>query len=160
MINHSYLIVFWYSSSSELQQWELLVLSALKWDISVVTPLDFLEHFLSRLAIRDLDVNKVRLHAQAFICLAAQGKDSCLFVYSWWISGDIWWSIYCIWGECTYNRGMQRDWAIKTVSAEITRVYWDWMSWEYFALELREYYWRNLLLMACLAWHGRWLLIP
>ena len=58
-----------------LQQWELLVLSALKWDISVVTPLDFLEHFLSRLAIRDLDLNKVRLHAQAFICLAAQGKD-------------------------------------------------------------------------------------
>lgn len=50
------------------------MLSALKWDISVVTPLDFLEHFLSRLAIRDLDLNKVRLHAQAFICLAAQGK--------------------------------------------------------------------------------------
>lgn len=50
------------------------MLGALKWDISVVTPLDFLEHFLNRLAIQDLDINKVRLHAQAFICLAAQGK--------------------------------------------------------------------------------------
>lgn len=56
------------------------MLSALKWDISVVTPLDFLEHFLSRLAIRDLDINKVRLHAQAFICLAAQGKNLSSFV--------------------------------------------------------------------------------
>lgn len=51
------------------------MLSVLQWDISVVTPLDFLEHFLARLDINDQELDKVRVHAQAFICLAAQGMN-------------------------------------------------------------------------------------
>lgn len=66
-----------------LQKWELFVLSRLGWDLSCVTPLDFLELLLIRLPIRsadypDLDVDKVRQHAQAFISLAAKGT----FVFS------------------------------------------------------------------------------
>lgn len=62
-----------------LQQWELLVLSILKWDISSVTPLDFLELLIIRLPIQDnkcpdIKPNKIRKHAQAFISLAARGK--------------------------------------------------------------------------------------
>lgn len=63
------------------QQWELLVLSLLKWDLSTVTPLDFLQLLLSRLPIKskrsaDITMDKVRKHAQAFISLAARGKSS------------------------------------------------------------------------------------
>ena len=32
-----------------LQEWELLVLTTLKWDISAVVSLDFLDHLLARL---------------------------------------------------------------------------------------------------------------
>lgn len=73
------IIDFCLSSLSSLQRWELLVLSRLKWDVSTVTPLDFLELFLCRLPIEnrkchDISVEKVRKHAQAFISLAARGK--------------------------------------------------------------------------------------
>lgn len=59
-----------------LQQWELIVLNKLKWNISSVTPLDFLEHLLVRLPInkQHTDVSKIKKHAQAFISLAARGK--------------------------------------------------------------------------------------
>lgn len=59
-----------------LQQWELIVLSKLKWNISSVTPLDFLEHLLVRLPIssQHTDISKIKKHAQAFISLAARGK--------------------------------------------------------------------------------------
>lgn len=55
------------------------MLSRLGWDLSCVTPLDFLELLLIRLPIRsskfpDLDLDKVRQHAQAFISLAAKGE--------------------------------------------------------------------------------------
>lgn len=65
-----------------LQNWELLVLNTLKWDISVVTPLDFLEHILTRLNIKNsmnIRVDKVREHAQTFISMAAQGKYQSFF---------------------------------------------------------------------------------
>lgn len=69
----------------DLIQWELYVLSRLKWDLSSVTPLDFLELLLIRLPIRsnkcpDLNVEKVRQHAQAFISLAA--KEHYFSIYS------------------------------------------------------------------------------
>lgn len=58
---------------------ELLVLSLLKWDLSTVTPLDFLHLLLSKLPIKsaecpDIEIEKLRKHAQAFISLAARGK--------------------------------------------------------------------------------------
>lgn len=62
------------------QQWELLVLSLLKWELSTVTPLDFVQLLLSRLPLKtkrcsDINEDKVRRHAQAFISLAARGKS-------------------------------------------------------------------------------------
>ncbi|XP_055615131.1 G1/S-specific cyclin-D2 [Toxorhynchites rutilus septentrionalis] len=58
-------------------RWELLVLSRLKWDVSTVTPLDFLELLICRLPIEnkkchDISIEKVRKHSQAFISLAAR----------------------------------------------------------------------------------------
>jgi len=61
------------------KKWELYVLSRLGWDLSSVTPLDFLELLMMRLPIGsknfpDINIGKVRGHAQAFISLAAKGK--------------------------------------------------------------------------------------
>ncbi|XP_055522932.1 LOW QUALITY PROTEIN: G1/S-specific cyclin-D2 [Wyeomyia smithii] len=74
------LLVFYTDNSitkKDLIQWELLVLNRLKWDVSMVTPLDFLELLLCRLPIEnkkyhDITTEKVRKHAQAFISLAAR----------------------------------------------------------------------------------------
>ncbi|XP_011199217.2 G1/S-specific cyclin-D1 [Bactrocera dorsalis] len=82
------LLVFYTDNSiykGDLIKWELYVLSRLGWDLSSVTPLDFLELLLIRLPIKskecpDLSLDKVRQHAQAFICLAA--KEHYFFMYS------------------------------------------------------------------------------
>lgn len=62
------------------QDTELLVLGCLKWDVSCVTPLDFIDLIISRLPIinkncTDIDPEKIRKHAQAFISLAVRGKS-------------------------------------------------------------------------------------
>ncbi|KAL5276237.1 CCND3 family protein [Megaselia abdita] len=72
-------------SKQDLIQFELLVLNRLKWDLSAVTPLDFLELLLIRLPILsakcpDLTIERVRLHAQAFISLGA--KEHSFSIYS------------------------------------------------------------------------------
>ncbi|XP_067641074.1 G1/S-specific cyclin-D2 [Eurosta solidaginis] len=82
------LLVFYTDNSiykGDLIKWELFVLSRLGWDLSSVTPLDFLELLLIRLPIKskecpDLSLDKVRQHAQAFICLAA--KEHYFSIYS------------------------------------------------------------------------------
>lgn len=61
------------------QDTELLVLGCLKWDVSCVTPLDFIDLIISRLPIINkncdyIDPEKIRKHAQAFISLAVRGK--------------------------------------------------------------------------------------
>lgn len=62
------------------------MLNRLKWDLSAVTPLDFLELLLIRLPILsvkcpDLTIDRVRLHAQAFISLGAKGKHLLYTLY-------------------------------------------------------------------------------
>jgi len=53
------------------------VLQALKWDISSVTPHDFLEHIVRRLPQMSVDdVDTVRRHAQTFIALCTAGTVS------------------------------------------------------------------------------------
>ncbi|XP_044728709.1 G1/S-specific cyclin-D2 [Chrysoperla carnea] len=61
-------------SLNDLWRWELLVLSKLKWDVSAVTPQDFLRHILQRLPIHPetLDCDMVLRHAQTFIALCAR----------------------------------------------------------------------------------------
>lgn len=60
------------------QRWEILVLSKLKWDVSAVTPQDFLRHILHRLPIHPatVDSSMVLRHAQTFIALCARGKSN------------------------------------------------------------------------------------
>jgi hypothetical protein len=66
------------------QDTELLVLGCLKWDVSCVTPLDFIDLIISRLPIinkscSDIDPEKIRKHAQAFISLAVRGESKGIF---------------------------------------------------------------------------------
>jgi len=57
-----------------VQEWELVVLQALKWDVSGVTPHDFLEHIVRRLPLASPhDVDTVRRHALTFIALCTAG---------------------------------------------------------------------------------------
>lgn len=59
-----------------LQRWEQLVVSKLKWELSAVTPGDFVLHILTRLPVdpRTWDSLMVRRHAQTFIALSARGE--------------------------------------------------------------------------------------
>ena len=51
-----------------------MVLQTLKWDISSVTPYDFLDHIVRRLPqMTSDDVDIVRRHAQTFIALCTAG---------------------------------------------------------------------------------------
>ncbi|XP_030079613.1 G1/S-specific cyclin-D1 [Drosophila hydei] len=74
------LLVFYTDNSickGDLIKWELYVLSRLGWDLSSMTPLDFLELLIIQLPVRckifsGLNIEKVRSHAQTLISLAAQ----------------------------------------------------------------------------------------
>ena len=62
-----------------LQDWEILVLGKLKWDLSAVTPYDFLEQIFCRLSLPNVSV--IRKHAATFIALCCTGKRSFLSIY-------------------------------------------------------------------------------
>ncbi|XP_012254914.2 G1/S-specific cyclin-D2 [Athalia rosae] len=70
-------LVFYTDNSitlDDLWRWEQLVVSKLKWELSAVTPGDFLLHILSRLPVdpRTWDSHMIRRHAQTFIALSAR----------------------------------------------------------------------------------------
>ncbi|KAK2589340.1 hypothetical protein KPH14_007887 [Odynerus spinipes] len=69
-------LVFYTDNSitlDDLWRWEQLVVSKLKWELSAVTPGDFLMHILSRLPVpRTWDHVMVMRHAQTFIALSAR----------------------------------------------------------------------------------------
>ncbi|XP_040024956.2 G1/S-specific cyclin-D1 [Gasterosteus aculeatus] len=56
---------------AQLLQMELLVLNKLKWDLASVTPLDFIDHFLSQLPVPKESGPILRKHAQTFVALCA-----------------------------------------------------------------------------------------
>ncbi|XP_047451315.1 G1/S-specific cyclin-D1-like [Mugil cephalus] len=56
---------------SQLLQMELLVLNMLKWDLASLTPLDFIDHYLSQLPVRKENRPLLRKHAQTFVALCA-----------------------------------------------------------------------------------------
>ncbi len=68
------------------QDWELLVLSKLKWDLSAITPHDFLEQILSRLPIDRANSQTIKRHAQTFVAICSTGRVSQIF-YSLWNKG-------------------------------------------------------------------------
>ena len=54
------------------QEMELLILSKLKWDLSAITPYDFLEYLLRLLAEgSNIDSAQLRRHTENFIILCA-----------------------------------------------------------------------------------------
>lgn len=55
----------------QLLHFELIVLRKLKWDLSAITPHDFLEQILHRLPISKERGQRLRKHAQTFIALCA-----------------------------------------------------------------------------------------
>ena len=59
--------------SFALQQWELLVLQVLGWDLSAVTPYSILDHLLRSLSCSAV----VRKHAETFVALAATEHSFC-----------------------------------------------------------------------------------
>lgn len=56
-----------------LQDWEVLVLEQLKWDLVSVIANDFLAHILHRLPLPKDKMELVKKHAQTFIALCATG---------------------------------------------------------------------------------------
>ena len=65
-----------------LQDWEILVLGKLKWDLSAVTPYDFLEQIFCRLSLPPaINVSVIRKHAATFIALCCTGKKRSLTIY-------------------------------------------------------------------------------
>ena len=60
------------------QQWELMVLNVLHWDLSSVTPYSVLDSILrssQNEKHHNLDISMVRRHAETFVALAATEPD-------------------------------------------------------------------------------------
>ena len=67
------------------QEWEMLVLQVLRYDICAITPHDFVDLLLSRLPISRQHSDTVRQHTQTFIALCATGAfHSVLFIFLPW----------------------------------------------------------------------------
>lgn len=62
------------SLSRSLQEWELVVLGKLKWNLAAVTPNDFIEHIVRRLPLPEDKLALIRKHVQTFIALCATGR--------------------------------------------------------------------------------------
>lgn len=60
---------------SNLQDWEVLVLGKLKWDLAAVIAHDFLALILYRLSLPSDRQALVRKHAQTFLALCATGNE-------------------------------------------------------------------------------------
>lgn len=61
-----------------LQQWELLVLDVLNWDLSAVTPYSILDHLLRTLEFDPkFQIETVRRHSETFVALAATEHVFC-----------------------------------------------------------------------------------
>ncbi|XP_013410672.1 G1/S-specific cyclin-D2 [Lingula anatina] len=76
-------------SYQELLDLELLVLQKLKWDLSAVTPHDFLEQILSRLPIDREKATVMKRHAQTFIALCATDFKFAMYPPSMIAAGSV-----------------------------------------------------------------------
>ncbi|PKU30170.1 g1 s-specific cyclin-d3 [Limosa lapponica baueri] len=71
------------------QDWELLVLEKLKWDLVSVIANDFLAHILHRLPLPQDKVELVKKHAQTFIALCATDYTFAMYPPSMIATGSI-----------------------------------------------------------------------
>ena len=62
-------------TADELKEWELLVLYKLQWEITAITPLDYLDHVLPRLCLGEsvsaADLNELRRRTETILVLCA-----------------------------------------------------------------------------------------
>lgn len=56
------------------QHMELLLVNKLKWNLAAMTPHDFIEHFLSKMPVAEVNKQIIRKHAQTFVALCATGR--------------------------------------------------------------------------------------
>uniref|UniRef100_A0A665WB03 Cyclin D1 n=1 Tax=Echeneis naucrates TaxID=173247 RepID=A0A665WB03_ECHNA len=76
-------------TSAQLMFFFLLVLNKLKWDLASVTPLEFIDNFLSQLPIRRESRPILRKHAQTFVALCATVVDFSFFPPSMVAAGSL-----------------------------------------------------------------------
>lgn len=56
------------------QHMEMLLVNKLKWNLAATTPHDFIEHFLSKMPVTEVNKQIIRKHAQTFVALCATGR--------------------------------------------------------------------------------------
>lgn len=52
-------------------------MNKLKWNLAAMTPHDFIEHFLSKMPVAEVNKQIIRKHAQTFVALCATGRLAC-----------------------------------------------------------------------------------
>lgn len=67
---------------SNLQDWEVLVLGKLKWDLAAVIAHDFLALILYRLSLPSDRQALVKKHAQTFLALCATGNKNSRHIFA------------------------------------------------------------------------------
>ncbi|NXE47469.1 CCND2 protein, partial [Casuarius casuarius] len=71
------------------QEWELVVLGKLKWNLAAVTPHDFIEHILRKLPLPKDKLLLIRKHAQTFIALCATDFNFAMYPPSMIATGSV-----------------------------------------------------------------------
>ncbi|XP_078276618.1 G1/S-specific cyclin-D3 isoform X1 [Rhinoraja longicauda] len=73
----------------DLLDWEIVVLGKLKWDLSVTTPNDFIEHILGRLSFLSDSLELIKKHSQTFIAMCATDFNFAMYPPSMIATGSI-----------------------------------------------------------------------
>ncbi|ELU00327.1 hypothetical protein CAPTEDRAFT_54530, partial [Capitella teleta] len=73
----------------ELMEWELIILRVLKWDISAVTPHDFIAQILTRLPLDSESARTIKRHAHTFIVLCATDYKFIMYTPSMVAAGSV-----------------------------------------------------------------------
>ncbi|KAL7862591.1 hypothetical protein SRHO_G00115750, partial [Serrasalmus rhombeus] len=72
-----------------LQEWELVVLGKLKWNLAAVTPNDFIEHIVKKLPLPEDKLDLIRKHVQTFIALCATDFNFAMYPPSMIATGSV-----------------------------------------------------------------------
>eukprot|EP00062_Callorhinchus_milii_P014210 gi/632963102/ref/XP_007897694.1/ PREDICTED: G1/S-specific cyclin-D3 [Callorhinchus milii] len=78
------MVAFWM-----LEDWEIVVLGKLKWDLSAVTPNDFIEHILGKLAFPVDKLELIKKHTLTFIAMCATDFSFAMYPPSMIATGSI-----------------------------------------------------------------------
>ncbi|KAJ8675600.1 hypothetical protein QAD02_011386, partial [Eretmocerus hayati] len=123
-------LVFYTDNSithDDLWRWEQLVVSKLKWDLSAVTPGDFLLYILARLPIdlHSQDSSMVRRHAQTFIALSAREYKFSMYMPSIIAAASVAAALHGL--DWTGKSGYSLSWLLNELT-RITAIEQDYLS--------------------------------